>query len=71
MNIEIKKLTPELADDYVLFLIQHRTTILFRNTSVTVSVGAAKSLRTKIFPQPKKEDNMPTNMSKKVLFRDI
>jgi hypothetical protein len=71
MNIEIKKLTPELADDYVHFFDTTPHDDFVPEHKCYCVCWCSEEFKDQDFPQPKKEDNMPTNMSKKVLFRDI
>lgn len=58
MNIEIRKLTPELAEDYVHFFNKHHTMIMLMNISATVCVGATTILKARTSPQERREEHM-------------
>lgn len=69
MNIEIRKLTPELAEDYVNFfdVTPHDDNIDAIN--VIVCVGAMMNMKVKTFQQLKKEGNTLCNMSGRIILK--
>lgn len=54
MNIEIRKLTPDLAEDYIHFLIQRHMMTMWMLTNVIVYAGVMKIVKVKTFPQQRK-----------------
>ena len=59
MHIEIRKLTPALVEDYIHFLIQHRTIKSGIMSNVTVFFGAVMIVQEKIFIRKRHEGIMP------------
>ena len=56
MNIEIRKLTPELVEDYIHFLILHHIPLIKTNIDVIVCVGVTMTIKTKTFLLLRKEE---------------
>ncbi|GEM_PF-2677049 len=72
MDIEIRKLIPDLAEDYVHFLILRHTMTMWMNINVIACVGVTMIMRAKTFQRQKKEEeNAPYNMSKAITFKVI
>ena len=71
MAIEIRKLIPDLVEDYVHFFDTTPHDDNVNEHKCYSCVGVTMIIRAKIFQQQQKEENMPFNMLKAIAFKVI